>query len=119
MCKISEQDQDSLLAKVKFLAERGQRILGVAKGILETDVLPDSQREISYEFIGFLGFEDPIRPEVPDAVKQCYTAGIRVIMITGDYPETAKNIGRQAGLIEKQEILTGADLKRMTESELN
>jgi Ca2+-transporting ATPase len=77
-----------------------------------------SQKDFSFEFMGFLGFEDPIRPEVPEAIKQCYSAGIKVIMITGDYPETAKNIGKQAGLNEHDEILTGHDLKNLTESEL-
>ena len=101
-----------------MLAKRGQRILGVAKGKVENREFPASQKDFSFEFMGFLGFEDPIRPEVPEAIKQCYSAGIKVIMITGDYPETAKNIGKQAGLNEQDEILTGHDLKNLSESEL-
>lgn len=118
LCPISESEKIRLLSKVKMLAERGQRILGVARGKIENRLFPISQKDFSFEFMGFLGFEDPIRPEVPEAIKQCYSAGIKVIMITGDYPETAKNIGKQAGLNEYNEILTGQDLKILTESEL-
>ena len=118
LCHISEEEKIHLLSKVKMLAKRGQRILGVAKGKVENREFPVSQKDFSFEFMGFLGFEDPIRPEVPEAIKQCYSAGIKVIMITGDYPETAKNIGKQAGLNELDEILTGHDLKNLTESEL-
>jgi Ca2+-transporting ATPase len=118
LCHVSEEEKIHLLSKVKMLAKRGQRILGVAKGKVENREFPVSQKDFSFEFMGFLGFEDPIRPEVPEAIKQCYSAGIKVIMITGDYPETAKNIGKQAGLNEHVEILTGHDLKNLTESEL-
>lgn len=118
LCHISEEEKIHLLSKVKILAKRGQRILGVAKGKVENREFQVSQKDFSFEFMGFLGFEDPIRPEVPEAIKQCYSAGIKVIMITGDYPETAKNIGKQAGLNEKEEILTGADLKNLSDNEL-
>ena len=118
LCHISDEEKINLLSKVKMLAKRGQRILGVAKGKVENREFPASQKDFSFEFMGFLGFEDPIRPEVPEAIKQCYSAGIKVIMITGDYPETAKNIGKQAGLNEQDEILTGHDLKNLSESEL-
>ena len=118
LCHISDEERIHLLSKVKMLAKRGQRILGVAKGKVENREFPASQKDFSFEFMGFLGFEDPIRPEVPEAIKQCYSAGIKVIMITGDYPETAKNIGKQAGLNEHDEILTGHDLKNLSESEL-
>jgi Ca2+-transporting ATPase len=118
LCHISDEEKIRLLSKVKMLAKRGQRILGVAKGKAENREFPASQKDFSFEFMGFLGFEDPIRPEVPESIKQCYSAGIQVIMITGDYPETAKNIGKQAGLNEHDEILTGHDLKNLSESEL-
>ncbi len=65
-----------------------------------------------------LGLADPIRPEVPGAVKECYAAGIRVIMITGDYPGTARNIARQIGLKPLDEIITGAELDAMSDDEL-
>ena len=60
--------------------------------------LPEDQHDFDFEFIGLLGLADPVRPDVAGAVQECYTAGIRVIMITGDYPGTARNIARQIGL---------------------
>jgi Ca2+-transporting ATPase len=61
---------------------------------------------------------DPIRKNVPDAVKECYKAGIRVIMITGDYPVTATNIGKEIGITNPALCITGSELKDMTEDEL-
>ena len=65
-----------------------------------------------------IGFSDPIRENVPDAVKECYNAGIRVIMITGDYPVTAINIGKEIGIKNPEFCITGSELKDMTEDEL-
>ena len=60
--------------------------------------LPGEQHDFDFEFLGLVGLADPVRPTVPSAVEECYTAGIRVVMITGDYPGTAQNIARQIGL---------------------
>ncbi len=65
-----------------------------------------------------IGLSDPIRKNVPDAVKECYKAGIRVIMITGDYPVTATNIGKEIGIKNPELCITGSELKDMTEDEL-
>jgi Ca2+-transporting ATPase len=70
------------------------------------------------EFLGLVAFEDPLRANVPAAVAECRTAGIRVVMITGDYPETARSIARQAGLSDQQDVITGQELATMSESEL-
>ena len=67
--------------------------------------------------MGLVGLADPLRPTVPAAVKECRSAGIRVIMITGDYPQTARAIAAQAGL-ETTAIISGADLERMSDAEL-
>jgi Ca2+-transporting ATPase len=61
---------------------------------------------------------DPVRPSVPDAVNECYNAGIRVCMITGDYPLTARKIGQQIGLRSPENIITGSELQKMTDKEL-
>ena len=68
--------------------------------------------------MGLIAFEDPIRPEVPDAIIACREAGVKVIMITGDYPATAQNIASQIGLIPATEVITGAELEQMPEGEL-
>jgi Ca2+-transporting ATPase len=80
--------------------------------------LPEGQRDLAYEFVGLVGLADPIRPEVPAAVEECYGAGIRVIMITGDYAGTAQNIAQQVGIASTDQVLTGAEVVRMTEEDL-
>ncbi|MBA4242189.1 MAG: ATPase [Sphingobacteriaceae bacterium] len=118
LCKLSDSEQHKLLAHVQKMAELGQRVLGVAKATWSNSNLPETQQAFDFEFIGFVGFEDPIRPEVPQAIKECYAAGIKVIMITGDYPSTAKSIAQQAGMNVSDLILTGSDLKNMSDAEL-
>ena len=118
LCKLNESEKAEKLKIVQEMAEKGQRVLGVAKAKWSTKELPNYQQDFPFEFIGFLGFEDPIRTEVPAAIKECYQAGIKVIMITGDYPSTAKSIALQAGMNVNAEVLTGTDLKSMSENEL-
>ena len=118
LCKLEKSEQIKLLNQMQESAEKGQRILGVAKSNWSDSNLPESQKEYDFEFVGFLGFEDPIRPEVPQAIKECYDAGIKVIMITGDYPTTAKSIATQAGMDTTNLILTGQELKELSEEEL-
>lgn len=118
MCQLSEHEVDSLLKVVHEMAGQGQRVLGVAKGKWSSPELPVSVRKVDFQWVGFIGFEDPIRPEVPQAIQECKKAGIKVVMITGDYPETAKNIAIQAGMDVGSKILTGKDLENLDEQEL-
>ena len=78
--------------------------------------LPKDPHEFAFKFIGMVGFADPVRPGVPDAMRECYKAGIRVIMITGDYPATALSIARKIGLSAKNVCITGAELADMDET---
>jgi Ca2+-transporting ATPase len=80
--------------------------------------LPSNQHEFEFEFLGLVGLSDPVRPDVPEAIKECYTAGIRVVMITGDYPRTAQSIGRQIGLKSIDQVITGSELDEMDDAEL-
>ena len=80
--------------------------------------LPGEQHDFKFEFLGLIGLADPVRPTVPDAVRECYTAGIRVVMITGDYPGTAQNIARQIGLTPNDRFMTGPELDGIDDSEL-
>ena len=91
LCHLNEAEKEELLSQVQTMAEKGLRLLGVAKASFQEDSLPEKQHDFEFEFIGLLGFVDPVRPEVAQSVKECYTAGIRVIMITGDYPGTAQS----------------------------
>jgi len=90
----------------------------VAKANFKTDFLPEGQHDFEFEFAGLLGFIDPVRPSVSKSLKECYTAGIRVIMITGDYPGTASHIARQIGLKDPERYITGPELASMPKEEL-
>jgi Ca2+-transporting ATPase len=103
---------------VAEMASEGLRVLGVARASLISGELPSLQHDFDLEFVGLIGLSDPIRKNVPDAVKECYNAGIRVIMITGDYPVTAVNIGKEIGIRNPELFITGSELKDMPEDEL-
>jgi Ca2+-transporting ATPase len=93
-------------------------VLGVARSQIRPPSLPDNQHDFKFEFIGLIGFADPIRPSVPEAIKECYDAGIRVVMITGDYTVTAQNIARQIGLRNTDNVITGPEMTNLTDLEL-
>ncbi|MCL4530468.1 MAG: cation-translocating P-type ATPase [Chloroflexi bacterium] len=118
LCHLPEEQIQTLNANINQMAGRGLRVIGVAKAEFRIQSLPTSQHDFPFEFIGLLGLADPIRPEVPNAIKECYTAGIRVIMITGDYPGTARNIADQIGLQPSDNIITGPELDSMSDEEL-
>lgn len=118
LCKLDEEKIKRHTWALHDLASRGYRVLGVASGRWDSSTLPDDARSLSYQFEGWIGFEDPVRPEVPQAIHDCQSAGIRVIMITGDYPETARHIARQAGLSDQAGLITGEELDRMDDQQL-
>jgi Ca2+-transporting ATPase len=93
-------------------------VLGVARGEIANAPLPPEQRELSLEFLGLVAFEDPLRATVPAAVAECCAAGIRVLMITGDYPETARSVARQAGFTAVDQLISGPELELMSDAEL-
>jgi len=105
-------------ASSRTMADRGLRVLGVAHARAGKTRLPDSQRQFRFEFLGLIGLEDPVRPSVPGAIAECYNAGIRVVMITGDYPATAHSIGRAIGLKNPNVSITGAELAKLSPEDL-
>ena len=132
LCHFTPQQQQIMAAQVSAMASQGLRVLGVAKASLvgapppflpphpslNPNHLPEKQHDFPFEFIGLVGLSDPVRPTVAAAIQECHTAGIRVVMITGDYPETAQSIARQVGLMQMGAIVTGAELDRMSDAEL-
>jgi Ca2+-transporting ATPase len=118
LCHFSPQQQKDLAIPVDVMAAQGLRVLGVAKASFTRPQLPDGQHDFTFTFLGLVGFEDPVRPQVPEAVRECTAAGIRVIMITGDYPLTARNIGMQIGLDHAEQCITGAELEQMGDDDL-
>ncbi len=117
LCHLAGADLGALTAAVTSMAADGLRVLGVARATFRPRPLPGEQHEFQFELLGLVGLEDPVRPTAVDAVRMCDTAGIRVVMITGDYPGTARNIARQAGL-RSDRVVTGAELDAMSDGEL-
>ncbi|NTV29209.1 MAG: cation-translocating P-type ATPase [Candidatus Omnitrophica bacterium] len=118
LCHLAEAAQGELTGAIEEMAGRGLRILGVAKAVFRKSDLPELQHAFKFELVGLLGFIDPVRPTVPGAVKEAQAAGIRVVMITGDYPATAVHIAREIGLVDPELVITGAELESLSPEEL-
>ena len=118
LCHLTPEAAQITFASVSSMAHDGLRVLGVARAYFREYELPAQQHDFDFEFLGLIGLADPVRPGVADAVQECYSAGIRVVMITGDYVGTAVNIGHQIGLKNPQECITGPALDAMSEEEL-
>jgi Ca2+-transporting ATPase len=118
LCHLDEKKTVELAEQIQLMAKDGLRILGAAKASFQKTDLPKEQHDFKFSFLGLIGFADPVRPNVAGAVKECYTAGIRVVMITGDYPLTAQSIGRQIGLKSVENCITGSELEGMSDEQL-
>jgi len=118
LCHLDPEETERLSCQIASMAEEGLRVLGVAKAGFKPKALPDGQHDFKFEFLGLIGLVDPIREAVPAALRECYAAGIRVIMITGDYPTTARTIARTIGLKGDGRLISGPELDAMGEDEL-
>jgi len=118
LCHFTKEQTKELLIHVKEMTDKGLRVLGVARSSFKEDSLPDKQHDFEFVFVGLLGFVDPVRSTVTPSLKECYTAGMRMIMITGDYPGTAQHIARQIGLKNPEKLITGPELSKMNQEEL-
>ena len=111
LCHLEPAARAQLATQADAMADRGLRALGVAKARhREHAAHPQDQHDFDFDFVGLIGLADPLRPQVPQAVAACRRAGIRVIMITGDHPRTASAIAAQAGIDDKAQVITGAEL---------
>lgn len=117
LCTIKATEKQVYLDSLKQLAQKGYRVLGIAKSNHNYQTLPEKQSDLKLEFFGLIALQDPIRPEVPMAITECLKAVIKVMMITGDYPETAKTIAQQIGL-PVNKILTGANISEFSYEQL-
>ncbi len=118
LCHLGESEIQHIGDRVTTMAKEGLRILGVAKAAFKASKLPTRQHDFDFEFLGLLGLHDPVRPGVHEAVQECQSAGIRVVMITGDYPTTAMTIGRKIGLQNPESCITGQELEEMSDEQL-
>ena len=114
--KLDETEQQELLDRHLSLAKKGERIIALAYRQIE------ELKEYTGDFIflGFIGIVDPPRPEAREAIAKCHTAGIKVVMITGDHPVTAESIAKDVGLANagNLEIITGDELNLLSRTEL-
>jgi Ca2+-transporting ATPase len=118
LCRVSDDERRSVLDRVERMAADGLRVLAVASGEWALADFPETPDALPLAYCGLVGLADPVRPGVPEAIDECRSAGIRVVMITGDYPATALSIARQIRLSNTTTYLTGADVARMTDDEL-
>ncbi len=113
---LDETEQQELLNRHLSLAKKGERIIALAYRQIE------ELREYTGDFIflGFIGIVDPPRPEAREAIAKCHTAGIKVVMITGDHPVTAESIAKDVGLANSGnlEIITGNELATLSRADL-
>ena len=117
LCRLDATGQAWLHRAVEDMAGEGMRVLGVAQARLPDGPLPDTQAGFDLEFLGLVGFADPLRENVPAAIGECRSAQIRVIMITGDYPATAQAIAGRAGL-DAGKVVDGRSLESMDDAAL-
>jgi P-type Ca2+ transporter type 2C len=117
LCHLSAADRQAWSGTIERMAAQGLRVLAVAQSQFQGNDWPETAHAFEFEWLGLIGLTDPLRPEIPQAMAECRSAGIRVIMITGDYPATAQVIAAQAGLPPGQ-TLTGDSLDQLDDDAL-
>jgi Ca2+-transporting ATPase len=118
LCRIGEPERAALHRHAEDMASRGLRVLAVARAVFDGAVWPDEPGGFAFEWLGLVALADPLRPGVPAAVQECRDAGIRVLMITGDHPATARAIAAQAGLDGRAAAVTGDEIDTMDDAAL-
>jgi len=117
LCKTPATQRQVVEAALATMATGGMRVLGVARAVDPSGAI-DDPKDAPFEFAGLVGFLDPLRGDVPAALAEARAAGIDVAMITGDYPATAIEIARQAGLSVAGGVLTGPEISTLAAKEL-
>ncbi len=118
LCHLEASHAQHINEQIHVMASQGLRIIAVAQVKFQAKDLPEQQHDFEFEFLGLVGLEDPVRQEVPQAITECYAAGIRVVMMTGDHPATATSIATQAGILHPGAVLTGAELDALNDQQL-
>jgi Ca2+-transporting ATPase len=118
LCHLPAEAAAECARSASAMAARGLRVLGVAKATFLQGELPSLQHDFAFVYVGLIGLADPVRDAVPGAVAEARAAGIRVMMITGDYPATAMSVARKIGLAAPDRYVTGPAMAQMTDTEL-
>ncbi|MGB7595404.1 MAG: cation-translocating P-type ATPase, partial [Erysipelotrichaceae bacterium] len=119
ICELSVEDRDIVDAQITDMSMAGLRVIAVGSMQLENEgEIPDSLLDCRLKFCGLIGLADPPRESVKEDIKTCVRAGVRVVMITGDNGITASSIAKQIGMPNSNKIITGDELSRMSDEEL-
>jgi cation-transporting P-type ATPase I len=116
---LDEAKIEELSAIASRMARRGLRVLAVAERSVGGDDVLDPSHLVGLAFRGLIGFSDPVRPEAAAALEQLRKCGVEVVMMTGDHPSTAEAIAAELDIARGKSVLTGADLSRLSEEELD
>lgn len=119
---LTDNDRKVILDANRAFADKALRVLAGAMKKLDSVPADQSPESLEHDlvFLGLTGMIDPVRPEVKDAIKECRSAGIRPVMITGDHIDTAVAIGKELGIVkDRNEALTGAELDRLSDEEFD
>jgi len=120
-CTLSENDKEEIGKTIDDLAGQGKRLIGLAKKMVtnKKKILVEADAKSDLEWVGLLAFSDPVRIGVSEALGQAKEAGIKVIVVTGDYASTSEFVLSEIGMpVTKEEIITGSQLEKMTIEEL-
>jgi cation-transporting ATPase I len=116
--RLSAADRLELRKGVERLAHQGLRVLAVAERTVPAESILDEEAIEGLVLLGCLGFSDPVRPAAAAAVAGLRSAGVDVVMITGDHPSTAEGIGVELGLVDGRRVMTGHELDELAEDDL-
>ena len=117
LCNLDKENYKQVKSKINEYSKEGYRVLAIAKNDNLKNI-PNSLTEAKLTFEGLVALYDPPRKGVKESLEECYSAGIRVIMITGDNGETATSIAKKINLNNYDEVITGLELEAMSDDEL-
>ena len=118
LCHLSEAETAAIAEQADRLAEQGLRVLAMARATFNGTTWPPQQHDFPFVFLGMIALADPVRPRVPEAIRVARRAGMRVAMITGDYPGTAEAVAREAGIDLAGGILSGPEIDALDDAAL-
>jgi Ca2+-transporting ATPase len=118
LCHLPDDRARALAEETAALAGEGLRVLGVAAAMIRERTLPPGQHDFPFALVGLVGLADPLRPTARAALAECAAAGVRTVMITGDYAGTARAIAAEVGLARGDGVCTGAELEAMDDATL-
>ncbi len=118
LCGLDDVEVEMHKEMLHSLAHQSLRVIAIATATYDNQTFPKEQSDLKLNFKGLIAFQDPIRPEVPKAITECIAAGVKVKMITGDFPITAKSIANQIGIDKEAVVITGDQMDAMSDTQL-